>query len=97
MVTVVVLFNIILSLILFYVAWQVCQLTHKLGIIADRLNIHEHATYIVLSTAPVNIHTGQQEIYNLRQKNQNLKLQIQQVRQILNLLLLGRKIWQRYL
>jgi hypothetical protein len=97
MVTVVVLFNIILSLILFYVAWQVCQLTHKLGIIADRLNTYEHATYVVLSTAPVNIYTGQQQIYNLRQKNQNLKLQIQQVRQILNLLLLGRKIWQRYL
>jgi hypothetical protein len=97
MVTVVVLFNILLSLILLYAAWQMCQLKHKLRTIADRLNTYEQATHAVLSTAPVNIYTGQQQIYNLRQKNQNLKLQIQQVRQILSLLLLGRKIWQRYL
>ncbi|MBD2295429.1 hypothetical protein H6G06_18610 [Anabaena sphaerica FACHB-251] len=97
MVIIVVLINILISLILFYIAWQVWKLKHKLRIIAERLNSYERATHTVLYTAPENIYTGQQQIYNLRQKHQNLKLQIQQVRQILNLILLGRKIWQRYL
>ncbi|MFM2064268.1 MAG: hypothetical protein RLZZ507_3939 [Cyanobacteriota bacterium] len=80
---------------LLYIAWQLWQLKHKLGILADRLNSYEGAIHTALYTAPENIYTGQEQIYNLRQKHQNLKLQIQQVRQILNLIQLGRKIWQR--
>ncbi|MGM3308550.1 hypothetical protein ACSQ6I_21670 [Anabaena sp. WFMT] len=95
MVTVVVLINILISLILLYVARQVWRIKQKLGIIADRLNSYERVSHAVLYTAPENIYTGQQEIYNLRQKHLKLKLQIQQVQQILSLVVLGRKMWQR--
>ncbi|MEA5550997.1 hypothetical protein VB713_08400 [Anabaena cylindrica UHCC 0172] len=95
MVTVVVLINILISLILLYVARQVWRIKQKLGIIADRLNSYERVSHSVLFTAPESIYTGYQEIYNLRQKHQKVKLQIQQIQQILNLVVLGRKIWQR--
>ncbi|GCL35907.1 hypothetical protein SR1949_10070 [Sphaerospermopsis reniformis] len=96
MVIIVVLINIMISIMLLYIARLLWQLKHKLGIIADRLNSYEHALHTVLYTVPANIYTGQQQIYELWQKHQNLKLQIQQVQQILNLVLLGRNIWQRY-
>ncbi|MBK1990559.1 hypothetical protein A0J48_024050 [Sphaerospermopsis aphanizomenoides BCCUSP55] len=97
MVTLVVLINIFISLILLYAARQVWQLKQKLGIIADRLNSYEQATHALLSTAQANIYTQKQQISKLRQNNDNLKLQIQQVQQIINLILLSRKIWQQYL
>jgi hypothetical protein len=81
---------------LLYIAWQIWQLKYKLGVIIDRLNKCERAINNVLYTAPEIIYTGQQQIYELRQKHQNLKLQIQQVRQILNFILLGRRMLQRY-
>jgi hypothetical protein len=93
MVIVVVLFNTLISLILLYVAWQVWKLKHKLAIVADKLAAYERCSHAVLYTAPEKIYTAQQNIHNLRQGNQKLEVQIQQVRQIVSLLFLGRRVW----
>lgn len=96
MVILVVLLNIIISLIFFYIAWQVWRLKQKLEILTDSLNTYEHLTYAILYQAPEKFYQPQQQIYNLLAKQQNLKLKIQQVQQIVNLLSLGRNIWKMY-
>jgi hypothetical protein len=95
MVTVVVVLNTLISLILLYAAWRVWKLKQKLGILADRLAAYERCSYAALYAAPEKISTAQQNIYNLRQGNQKLEVQIQQVRQIISLLFLGRQVWRR--
>ncbi|MDZ7962174.1 MAG: hypothetical protein RMY34_30615 [Aulosira sp. DedQUE10] len=95
MVTVVVVLNTLISLMLLYVAWRVWQLKQQLGIIADRFTNYERCSHAVLYTAPENISTAQKNIYNLRQGNQRLEVQIQQVRQIVSLLFLGRQVLRR--
>ncbi|MHC0062732.1 hypothetical protein ACWATR_07370 [Nostoc sp. UIC 10890] len=96
MVILVVIINTLISLTLLYVAWRVWQLKQQLAYIADRLTAYESCTHTALNKAPENIYLSQQNIHNLRQRNQALQIQIQQVRQIISLLLLGRQIWQRY-
>ncbi|MEH2105448.1 hypothetical protein [Nostoc sp.] len=96
MVILVILVNTLISLMLLYVAWRVWQLKQQLAYIADRLTAYESCTHATLKKAPENIYLSQQNIYKLRQRNQALQIQIQQVRQIISLLLLGRQIWQRY-
>ncbi|MEA5604748.1 hypothetical protein [Nostoc sp. UHCC 0252] len=96
MVILVILVNIVISLILLYVVWRVQQLKQQLTYIADKLIIYEAYTHAALNKAPENIYFSQENIYNLRQKNQALQIQIQQVRQIISLLLQGQKIWRRY-
>ncbi|MBW4645664.1 MAG: hypothetical protein KME23_22200 [Goleter apudmare HA4340-LM2] len=96
MVTVVVIINTLISLILLYVAWRVWKLKQRLGRIADRLTAYERRSYAILYPAPDKIHTSEQKIHNLRQKNQALQVQLQQVRQIISLLLLGQQIWRRF-
>jgi hypothetical protein len=96
MVILVILVNTLISLILLYVAWRVWQLKQQLTYIADRLTAYEICTRAALKKAPKNIYLSQKNIYNLRQRNQVLWMQIQQVQQILSLLLQGRQIWQRY-
>ena len=96
MVILVVIINTLVSVVLLYVAWRVWQFKQQLAYIADRLTTYESCTNAALNKAPENIYLSQQNIYNLRQRNQALQIQIQQVRQIISLLLLGRQIWQRY-
>lgn len=95
MVTLVVVINTIISLMLLYVAWRVWKLKYVLASIADKLTAYERATHAVLHKAPENIYPGQQKIYDLRQRNQQLQAQIEQVRQIISLLLLVRQAWRR--
>jgi hypothetical protein len=95
MVTLVVIINTLISLLLLYVAWRVWKLKQLLGIVADRLAAYERCSHALLYVAPETISTAQQNIYNLRQRNQRLEVQIQQVRQIVSLLLLGRQVWRR--
>ncbi|MFN6535475.1 MAG: hypothetical protein RM021_003775 [Nostoc sp. EkiNYC01] len=96
MVILVVIINTFISLILLYCAWQVWQLKQRLACIADSLTAYEICTHGTLDKAPENIYLSQQNISNLRQRNQALQIQIQQVQQIISLILLGRQIWQRY-
>lgn len=96
MVTVVVIINILISLILLYIARRVWQFKQRLANIANRLTAAERRTHAILEKAPENISRRQQNIHLLRQGNQSIQLQIEQVRQIFSLLLVGQQIQQRY-
>ncbi|MCW5313287.1 hypothetical protein GTQ43_05525 [Nostoc sp. KVJ3] len=96
MVILVIFVNTLISAILLYVAWRVWQLKQQLAYIADRLTLYEICTHAALNKAPENIYLSQKNIYNFRQRNQTLQMQIQQMQQIISLLLQGRQIWQRY-
>jgi predicted PurR-regulated permease PerM len=95
MVAIVVVINTLISLLLLYVAWRVWKLKEKIRQIADKLTAYEHSTQAKLAPAPEKIYPSQQNIHNLRQKNQKLKLKIRQIQQIVSLMLLGRNIWRR--
>ncbi|WP_224093133.1 hypothetical protein [Nostoc sp. MS1] len=97
MVTIVVVINIFISLMLLYVAWQVWRLKKQIAFISDRLLDYERCSHELLYQAPTNINLAQQNIQNLRQSKQGLQMQIQQVRQIISLLLLGQRTWGRYI
>jgi hypothetical protein len=95
MVTTVVVINTLISLVLLLVAWQVWKLKKRLRRIADKLIAYERATNAALYTAPEKIDISQQKIHSLREGSQGLQSQLLQVRQIINLLLLGRRFWGR--
>ncbi|AFW94320.1 MAG: hypothetical protein ACOVOV_04020 [Dolichospermum sp.] len=94
MVTIVVLINILISLMLLYLAQQLRKAKDTLAFITDTFNQYERASYAALHTVPDNIYIGKEKIRNLRLENQILKQQIQQMRQILSLILLVRQISQ---
>ena len=96
MVIVVVIINTLISLILLYVARRVWLLKQRLANLANRLTAAERRTHALLDKAPENISRREQNIHNLRQGNQSIQIQIQQVRQIFSLLLVGQQIQRRY-
>lgn len=94
MVTIVVLVNIVISLMLLYLAQKLRKITYTLAFLADSLNQFERATYQLLHTTPENIYRGAENIHNLRLENQIRKQQIQQLRQIISLIILVKQIYQ---
>ena len=94
MVTIVVLINILISLMLLYLAQQLRKIKYTFAFIADIFNQYERASYAALHTAPDNIYLGKEKIHNLRLENQILKQRIQQLRQILSLIVLVKQISQ---
>lgn len=97
MVTFVIVINTLISCLLFYIAWRIWTFKKILRLMTDTLTNYEKCSNAILYTAPEKIYFLQQNIYNLRQGNQRLELQIQQLRQIISLLIFGRQIWQRSL
>ncbi len=97
MVTLVVIINTLLSIILLYVAWRVWKIKEVFASIANKFTDWERGAYNGLNPTPDKIYSGQQSIYQLRQKNRSLKLQIEKAQQIMGLLLVGRQIWRRSL
>ncbi len=96
MVTVVVIVNILISLVLIYIAIYVNKLQHKLASIADRLTAYETWTRKLLPRAPEQIYARYQNIRNLHQSQRALQLQILQIQQIISLIGLGRKLRNRW-
>jgi hypothetical protein len=74
----------------------VWKLKQWIGRIADKLNAYELKTHAFLHKAPENIDISQQEIHNLRQENQKLQVQIQEIRQIISLLSLAKGFSHRF-
>lgn len=96
MVTIVVVINIIISLILLYCTWQVCQLRHRLLQLNKFFKKCDRNSYALLYRRPEAIYLGMQNLNNLRQSNQSLQVKLRQVKQILGLVVFGRQIlWTR--
>jgi hypothetical protein len=94
MLTVVVVLNVLISLICLYVAWRVWNLRRALAAAADVLTIAERNTYAVLHGAPNAISNGQVGVQGLRERYQQLEVQLQKVQQVLTLLGLGQSVWR---
>jgi hypothetical protein len=96
MVTAVVALNMLISLVLFFVALRVQQLRLRFAMIADTLTVAERTVYRVLHKAPGCIYVRNRNFYNLRQNYQILEIQIQNLQQIFDLLCLAQRIYRRY-
>ncbi|MBE9017983.1 MAG: hypothetical protein CLLPBCKN_001221 [Chroococcidiopsis cubana SAG 39.79] len=96
MVTIVVAINLILSVLLCYVARRIWQIRRKLARTADTLIAIERCTRTVLRDAPEIIYCGQDSIYRLRQSGEPLQIQLQQLRQLMSLSAIGWQTWIRF-
>ncbi len=94
MLQVVVIFNVLLSLLCLYVAWQVWNLRRTLAATAAVLTDAERNTHAVLYGAPMAISQGQLGVHGLRDRYQQLELQLQKLRQVLAVLALIQSLWR---
>jgi hypothetical protein len=86
MVTVVVIFNLLISLLGFYIAWRIWKLRRVLGAAADIGARAERSTYQVLHGAPQAISKGQIGVHGLKKRYQQLEFQLQRVQRVLMVL-----------
>ncbi|MDB9307348.1 hypothetical protein PN471_01475 [Aphanizomenon sp. CS-733/32] len=94
MVTIVVLINIFISIMLFYLAQQLRKAKNTLALITDIFNQYECASYAALHRLPDNIYLAKEKMENLYLENQIFNQKIQQFRQILSLIILVKQISQ---
>lgn len=94
MLAIVIIFNVLISLLCLYVAWQVWNLRQALANAAEIVTAAERSVNDVLHQAPNAIGTAQLGADRLRKSYQRLELQIKQIRQILMLLGLVNSIWR---
>jgi hypothetical protein len=95
MVVVVVAINLLIALVLLYVAWRIRQLKRRIVRITDKIIAIERSIHLSLNGAPDRIMKGQRGLYNLRQPDRPLVLKLQQLQRALTLFGLGQQIWQR--
>jgi len=95
MIVVVVIFNVLIAFLCFYVAFRVWKLRQTLGQVADTLLSVERKAHALLYGSPDAILKGQIGLHQLRSKYQQLEPQLQRARQALALLSLGKKVWRQ--
>lgn len=96
MVTIVVVINILISLILFYCAWQLYKIRELVARLRESLTKCDRNSYALLYRRPEAIYLAKQNLRNLRQSNQSLQVKLRQIKQILALIVFGRQIlWNR--
>jgi hypothetical protein len=95
MVTTVLVINLLIAALCWYVAWQVWLLRRTLANVSEALLSAEQSTYDVLHGAPDAIATAQQGTYQLRQSYERLSQQVIQLQKILGLVTLGQGIWRQ--
>lgn len=96
MLTVVLVLNLLIAGLCWYVAWRVWQLRRALAKVTAALVVAERCTHQVLQGAPDFLMQGQTGAYQLRNQYQQVLLRLQQVKQILSLLGLGQFVWRQY-
>ena len=96
MVVTIVIINVLIALILLYIARRIWLLRQKLQRLNNKLIAINRSAGAALAGTPNAIYQGQMGIYQLKQKNEPLQIQIQRVRQVLSLLSVGQQAWQRF-
>jgi hypothetical protein len=96
MVVTIIVINVLIASILLYVARRIWLLRQKLRRINNTLIAVNRSTGAALAGTPNAIYKGQMGIYQLKQSNEPLQVQIQRVRQVLSLLSVGQQAWQRF-
>ena len=95
MLSAVVIINLLISLVCFYIAAKVWKIGRTIARFEIRIAAIERCSSNVLSTSPDFLGKRQQGVRQLRWRYQQLELQLQQVQQLLGLLGLGRMLWRR--
>ncbi|WP_448560805.1 hypothetical protein [Trichothermofontia sp.] len=95
MITFVLGFNLVVSLISLFIAWKLWQVRLTLARAASVLSSVERQTHRVLSPAPHYIMIGERGTHSLRQRLQRLDGQLRQLRQLLGILRFCLTLWQR--
>ncbi|MBF2087446.1 MAG: hypothetical protein IGR80_05885 [Synechococcales cyanobacterium K44_A2020_017] len=95
MVTTVLILNVLIAAICWYITWHVWSLRRTLANVADALLSAEQSTHDVLHGAPEAIITAQKGSYQLRQSYERLNQQVARLQQILSLVAVGQLAWRR--
>ena len=95
MLTAVVIINLLISLVCFYIAAKVGKIRRTIAGFEKRIAAMERRSSNVLSNSSTFLAKRQQGALQLRRRYQQLELQLQQVQQLLGLLGLGRMLWSR--
>ncbi|MEG4043131.1 hypothetical protein [Microcoleus sp. Pol17_C1] len=95
MLNAVVIINILISVVCFYIAARVWKIRRTIARLELRIAAIERCSSNILSTTPGFLGKRQQGTRQLRLRYQQLELQLQQVQQLLGLLGLGRMLWPR--
>jgi hypothetical protein len=96
MVVTIVIINVLIASILLYIARRIWLLRQRIQRINNTLIAVNRSAGAALAGTPNAIYQGQMGIYQLKQRNEPLQIQIQRVRQVLSLLSIGQQAWQRF-
>lgn len=94
MLTAVVIINVLISLVCFYIAARVWKVQRIIERFETRIIAINRCTSNVLIKSPNFLAKRQQAARQLRRNYLELELQLQQVQQLLGLLGLGRRFWR---
>ena len=95
MLAAVVIINVLISLVCFYIAGKLWLLRRTIALFEARITAMNRCTSYVLRKSPNFFANKQQLAHQWRRDYQQLELQLQQVQQLLGLLGLGRMLWLR--
>lgn len=96
MLTIIVIFNLAIAGFCWYLVWRILQLRRTLTGAADALLLAERSTHRALQAAPEYWLQGKINTHRLHHQYDLVLLRLQQVRQVLTLLGLGRLFWKQY-
>jgi hypothetical protein len=91
----VIVFNCLLTLVNFYVAWKILRLRKTIASATKTLISVDRTLYNILHPAPHYIYMAQKGSANLSDRYSKLEGQLQKVQKLLNLLTFVLKVWPR--
>ncbi|MFW6359892.1 MAG: hypothetical protein ACOC0N_11865 [Chroococcales cyanobacterium] len=94
MVILVVVFNLLLAIANFYIAWRIWKIRRSLINVTDSLTSIDRTIYNIFYPAAPIIIKGQTGTSNLRNGYQKLSLQLQRIQDIFTALTLISNVWQ---
>jgi hypothetical protein len=97
MVTFVVIFNLLLTLVNLYIVFRLWKLWRLLVRITETLTRVERRLHAIFYPAPAFVLQGQTEASHLRQTYQKLEYQLQQLQQVITFINVVAILWQRQL
>ncbi len=95
LITFIVGFNLVVSLVCLFIAWKLWRLRLTLERAAQTLSAVERQTHRVLSPAPHYIMIGERGTHHLRNQLQRLDVQLQQLQRLVGILSFSLTFWQR--
>ncbi len=95
MLAAVIIINVFISLVCFYIAWKIWRMGRTIALCQARITALDRCSTNVLAKSPNFFARKQQGAHQLRRNYQQLEWQLQQLQQLLGLLGLGRMLWRR--